>query len=412
MQHELKIRNGAQGFARPHAALRMLAALSLACLPALLVAAPKDAPASPPEKRTAAPNTTGAGPELSGALWAGYEFLDHTANGNPDSAGPTQDGAGFRLGRAYMNLKGKGAGALSKWKYRLTMDLSSAARHGDGCGADSLCSENNGYLVFMKYAFFDVPLPLGISLRVGQQVMPSVDGGESGSNPNKLWGYRYLDLDGKMPWDEWKLSSSTDRGVGLFYSMKYIGAHVVLHNGEHYQRNNAERVAGKNDTLTELASGSADSYGYDLSGRVSVRPFGDEGKHQLHLMLPFRFNAVAGVDDSELSRTSVDWTDPARPRWYRLQGDKRAWKDSSYGTEAAYEGLLPFGIKLGLGLGQPPISIVGARPTLSPMMAVRSVWPTTPAPPEGSVVSKISALMLVLLMPIWNGIALVSLAAS
>ncbi len=283
--------------------------------------------------------TESSGPDISGAVWTSYEFMDRSANGAPESTGPGSEGTGFKMGRAYLNLQGTMPGSL-KIKYRLTADMSRGADLADGCGTDNRCSEGNQYDIFMKYAYLDFGLPFNINLRIGQQPLPAAMGKESGSGMSKIWAHRYLDDDGKVPWHELGLTSTADIGIGVFHSSEYWGMHLVLSNGESYSRTNAERVSGANDTLTELANGSQNSYGYDFSGRLSVRPLGSSGDHKLHIMFPFRMHGVTGIEDTELRHLSADLTNPANVRWQFLYGDKRAWKDTSYGVETGFESKL------------------------------------------------------------------------
>ncbi len=302
-------------------------------------AAPRPAPAK------------ASGPKISGAVWFAYEFLDHTPNGSSDRGTPESEAAGFRIGRAYLNVRGESPAGLQGWKYRLTTDIAPASKYGEGCGKDSFCTESNSQVLFLKFAYLDIPLPFGVTLRLGQQNLPSVDGGETGSDPSELWGHRFLDNDGKVPWDELKLSSSADRGIGLFYAMRYLGLHLLLSNGEGYHRNNGERAPGKNDTHLELAQGTADSYGYDFSGRLSLRAPGLGRVHQFHFMVPFRMNAVAGMDASEVEYEQADISNPNQVKWSRLKGDRRAWRDSAYGGEAVWVSRFDTGFGFTLGGG-------------------------------------------------------------
>ncbi len=275
--------------------------------------------------------------KLDGVIWGAYEHNDHRASGAADAAGPADEKTGFKVGRAYINARG-GAdrGSWKGWSYRATLDLAPAGTLGDGCGPDNLCQRNNDYQVIMKYAYVDMPVYGGVFARLGQQGTPVVGGTGSGSDSQDLWDHRYLDLDGKAMWDELALSSSSDRGVSLFYKNDYFGIHLLLANGESYHRNNAETVATSNDTLAELSAGAGDSYGQDLYAQLAYRPLGKNREHQIHLMLPFRQHNVFGIDDSEVEFAAADLSVPTAPRWTYLKGDKRSKRDQAYGVEAVY----------------------------------------------------------------------------
>lgn len=275
--------------------------------------------------------------KIDGELWPAFEMNDHSPAGSPDTSGPGSQKSGFKVGRAYASLKGQATkGPWEGWSFRTTLDLAPADQFADGCGADSICTGDNDYVLFMKYAYVDMPLFKGAYIRMGQAGTPMVGGSGTGSDSQKLWDHRYLDADGKAPWDDLGLSSSTERGIGIFYGAEYFGAHLMLGNGEGYHHANAERVTGKNDSLAELSEGAGDSYGYDLYGQIAVRPFGKARENQLHLMLPFRQHNIAGIDRTEVEYISADLTNPAAPKWSLLRGDTRAKKDVSYGFEAAY----------------------------------------------------------------------------
>ena len=276
--------------------------------------------------------------KLDGAIWGAYERNDHSANGSPDPSGPADEKTGFKVGRVYTNVRGGvKKGEWQGWSYRATLDIAPAGAEGDGCGSDSLCQKNNDYLVYLKYAYVDMPLFPGAFLRLGQQGAPVVGGSGSGSDSQDLWDHRYLDADGRAPWDALGLSSSADRGLSFFYRRDYFGLHVLLGNGESYHRNNAQTVIGSNDSLSELSAGSGDSYGQDIYAQVAVRPLGKNREHQVHLMLPFRQENAFGIDRSEVEYVSADISSPTAPRWTLLKGDKRAKRDQTYGLEAVYK---------------------------------------------------------------------------
>ena len=274
--------------------------------------------------------------KLDGAIWGAYEFNDHRPSGAPDAAGPSDEKTGFKVGRVYTNVRGGvNKGEWQGWAYRLTLDIASAGAEGDGCST-GVCKKNNDYLVFLKYAYVDMPAFSGAAVRLGQQGSPVVGGAGSGSDSQDLWDHRYLDADGRAPWDELGLSSSTDRGLGFFYKNPYVGFHVLLGNGEGYHGNNAQTAAGSNDTLSELAAGSGDSYGQDIYAQLAVRPLGKNKEHQIHLMLPFRQQNVFGIDRSEVEYVSADLSTPTAPKWTLLKGDKRSKRDQAYGVETVY----------------------------------------------------------------------------
>ena len=281
--------------------------------------------------------------KIDGLIYSGFEFLDRQGGKGAnehglDDAGPDKQKQGFRISRAYINVKGKVKdGNYEGWNFRVTTDLSPAGEQGDGCksdGNDTCDSGDNDYNVHIKYAYLSIPLRfldyvLGASnsIRLGQQHSPLVDA-KSGVSLQSFWGHRYL---AKTTADDVALSSSADRGLAFIYKGSIFGAHLLFGNGEGYHHNNAE---GINITESTLGTGDTPSYGYDLYGVFSLAPLGTEGDHVLAVSIPFRFKNFYGVTDEELV------LDDARTggTGALLQGDKKAKQDVIYGWELGYKG--------------------------------------------------------------------------
>ena len=270
--------------------------------------------------------------KLKGKLWSGYEFVDSDSNGAPDSAGPTSETTGFNVRRAYVTVQGvMKTGEYKGWGFRITTDMSSAGAEGDGCGTS--CSENNDYVATIKYAYARIPLPFlkGAFLHLGQQHSPVVDG-KAGVSLQKYWGHRYI---AKTTWEDIGLTSSTERGLAFLYKSKFLGAHLLLGNGEGYHKNNAQSIS--NTTLSALSAGSGDSYGLDLYGLVSLKPTGNAKDLQFSINFPFRLHNVYGVSPTESEYATADLsTLPAAPQATYLVGDTRAKRDISYGVEGDF----------------------------------------------------------------------------
>ena len=278
--------------------------------------------------------------KIDGKVWAGYDFLDRDAIGVPDAAG--KDKAGFRIGRAYMNMQGEVTEGFAKgWDYRTTVDAGRASSIGDGC-ATSNCKKNDDYVVFLKFAYITMPIPLPFGktgFRIGQQPTPTTEA-QTGYNQTDIWAYRFLDTAGKAPWEDAGLSSSADVGVSFIHKNTYYGLQLMLGNGEGYHKANAEGldISGKNVKLEDIATGkSAASYGYDLYGMLSFTPTGKNKDIIATIGFPFRVSAIGGADHTEYNRSTADFTDLNAPKYTFYKGEKKALQDVTYGAEANLE---------------------------------------------------------------------------
>lgn len=254
--------------------------------------------------------------KIEGTLWAAYERTDHNPAGIPDD-NSTGKYTGFRFGRTYLTARGDvKEGEHKGWGFRVTLD------------SDPKTTKTT----FLKFAYVTAPLPLkGLSLRIGQQHTPSTDA-QSGRSAESFWGHRYLDEDGRTPWDEFRLASSTDLGVSLLYKQKYFHGQVLLANGEGFSKTNAQSIS---TSPSAIASGSGDSHGLDLYGNMAIMPLGSDGPLILAISFPFRLHNVVGVERDEYERTSsMDLTTGA---FEYVKGERRAKQDVSYGTEVDLE---------------------------------------------------------------------------
>ncbi|MCB1175084.1 MAG: hypothetical protein KDK39_16035 [Leptospiraceae bacterium] len=285
--------------------------------------------------------------KLDGVIFSGYEFTDYQSNGAPDSSGPSSEKTGFKVGRAYLNFRGKVTdGNFKGWGFRITTDLAPAGVQGDGC-ATAPCAEDNDYNVFVKYALVTIPTPVdGLSFILGQQHVPGVDG-KAGVSLQEFWDHRYVE---KTATEYLGMSSSTDRGLAMVYNNPFFGLHLLLGNGEGYHHNNAEGVSSGITSLSTLAKGSSDaskSYGLDLYGMPSVTPTGDQEDIVFSIGFPFRLQNIWGIEsDTEMKTTQVDITSTS-PTYTQYVGDARSKRDYSYGVEgnlAIKQGDFEFGI--------------------------------------------------------------------
>ena len=276
--------------------------------------------------------------KVDGNIWASYEFLDRSAIGTPDA--PGQDKAGFKVGRARINFRGKVQDGFAKGiEYRITTETSRAFDQGDGCASSIACKEDNDYLLYVKDAYINIPLPVPAgknSVRIGQQHTPTVENQGSYNQVNSSWAHRYLDSAGKAPWDEVGLSASRDIGLSFIHKNTYHSLHLMLGNGEGYHKPNAEglNISNKSLKLEDIATGkSKGSYGYDLYGMVAVTPTGKNKDFIVNIAFPFRLHNVTGIDQSEYNKTSADITDITAPKYTHYRGNKRSLQDITYGVE-------------------------------------------------------------------------------
>ena len=291
--------------------------------------------------------------KIDGLIHTGFELLNRQGGAeadehNLDDAGPDKQKQGFRISRAYINVKGKvKAGQFYEgWNFRITTDLTPAAGQGDGCkndGNNTCDSGDNDYILYIKYAYLSIPLRFlddvmgaSNSIRLGQQHSPLVDA-KGGVSLQSFWEHRYL---AKTTADDLGLSSSADRGLAFIHKGSIFGLHLLFGNGEGYHHNNTE---GINITKSTLGTGNTPSYAYDLYGLLSLRPLGTQGDHVLAISIPFRLKNFYGVADEELSLKDTD-------TGALLQGDEKAKQDVIYGWELGYKGKAgPLSFTVGTG---------------------------------------------------------------
>lgn len=286
--------------------------------------------------------------KIDGVLFPRFEFTDENQVGAPDSAGNT----GFHMERVYVNFKGKIKDGF--WKgmsYRVTSDVGRAA---DQNVLGDAGTDDNDYLFLLKYAYVNLPLGYGMSLRLGQQHIPGVDG-KGGTSLQKNWGHRYIS---KTSTEDVKMSASTDQGLAFILKNPYFGLHLLFGNGEGYHHGNGEDLdtsgtktlvynsrGSDSDSLHFLSAGrpgrESHSYGYDLYGMLSVKPTGKNKQVEVNLAVPFRFQNVTGVIDDEYKYLALGIETgneefPEKSANFRyVQGEKRAFQDVWYGGEAA-----------------------------------------------------------------------------
>lgn len=280
--------------------------------------------------------------KMDGTIFSGFEATDASVIGIPDRSGPTSTATGFQITRAYLDFRSEVTdGPYKKVNFRVTPDVGRVAGEGHGCqtaasgGNTAVCSQKNDYIFFLKYAYMDVPLASGLSVRLGQQHTPVVEG-QAGTSFTKYWNHRYLD---RASTEELGMASSTDLGLALIYKHAYFGAHALLANGEGFNHSNAERNPLAYDAIGDLARGTGDSYGQDFYGLLSVKPTGDAKDFELSLGIPVRFQNVMGMHETEYRYVSAN-VDPDndgsldnRISYTYLRGNPRAKQDYYYGGE-------------------------------------------------------------------------------
>ncbi len=288
--------------------------------------------------------------KIDGVIFTGYELNDYDQVNRPDASGPKQEAAGFRVGRARINLRaGVTKGEYKGWGLRISTDAVRAAEEGDGCGAS--CSEDNDQLIYLKYAYIYIPVPLldrllgQNSVRLGQQHVPIVDA-QDGVSLQRFWDHRYIDQAASQ---KVGMSSSTDLGVAFIHESDYIGLHVLVGNGESNASQNAENI--QNTSEQNLARGEGDSYGLDLYGMFSVVPTGKNQAVTWAISTPFRLHNFQGVSDEETRFFTADVSSgPSTFDVLYREGDKRAKQDLSYGIETDLQvDLGDFLFTMGLG---------------------------------------------------------------
>lgn len=164
-----------------------------------------------------------------------------------------------------------------------------------------------------------------------------------------LWAHRYLDADGKAMWDQLGVAPSSDLGVGLEQETELYQIHLQFGNGEGGRKPNAKDLS--NTTLSDLAKGKGDSYGYHLYGKFSLSPLGtkEDLPTRVFLNVPFVLRNIYGIQRAEYEY--VDTLNFTTGRFTVLKGDPTAKRDYAYGLEA--DVLLNLDdIKIGIGAGQ------------------------------------------------------------
>jgi len=290
--------------------------------------------------------------KLDGQLFLGYEFLDHGRQGTPDASGPAArigygagyEPTGFQLNRAYLNFRGETiSGPFKGWSYRVTTDIGRAGLTGNSFTSNG---SNNEYTLFIKYAYVNIPLFDGASLRLGQQHVPLI-AGQAGVDLEGNWEHRYVDLSAL---EFMNIAASADRGLAFIYKNDYLGVHTLLANGEGFRRGNAQNLATPG--LDSLPQGTGDSYGLTSYSLLSVIPTGANKTHRLSVNVPLRFDNVTGIDKNSEDRfQTVDLTTavPTATLWY---GDTRAKRDRYYGTEVDYTYTSDSGDRFSIGVGR------------------------------------------------------------
>ena len=266
---------------------------------------------------------------LHGYYWFGYENID-AQKGIVDS-GSKQ---GFTMGRVYVRIDGSvKEGDFKGWKYHITLETNPTARA-------------NEY-TYIKYAYFSIPVGLGFNVIGGMQNNPTSTAGKY--SLERLWAHRYLDADGRAMWDQLGVAPSSDLGVGLEQETELYQIHLQFGNGEGARRPNATNL--RNTTLSDLAKGAGDSYGYHLYGKFSLSPLGtkEDLPTRVFLNVPFVLRNIYGIQRAEYEY--VDTLDFTTGRFNVLKGDPTAKRDYAYGLEA--DVLLNLNdIKIGIGAGQ------------------------------------------------------------
>ncbi len=301
---------------------------------------------------------------LDGIFFLNYENRDRTPSGKDDSTGSSEENTGFSVSRAYLNIRGKiSEGKYKGYSFRLTSDITSFGKNGDGCNND-ICKSSNTYSHFLKYAYINIPLfkREDTFIRIGQQQEPTVNAQSKISLQEKTWTHRYI---AKATWEELGISPSVDRGISIIHNSTFIAGHILLANGEGGFRNNAERLKNTflepKKAVKNLSEGVSDSYGYSLSGLISIIPTGSNNNHNFSINFPFRIENFSGVNSNEVQFLAIDIcgsqvplppnsiiTTPNAPTtvcqysqsgiydFSYYKGTKRAKQDVNYGTEIDY----------------------------------------------------------------------------
>jgi hypothetical protein len=267
--------------------------------------------------------------KLHGYYWFGYENID-AQKGIVDS-GSKQ---GFTMGRVYVRMDGNvKEGDFKGWKYHITLETNPTA--------------GTNQSTYIKYAYFSIPVGLGFNVIGGMQNNPTSTAGKY--SLENLWAHRYLDADGKAMWDQLGVAPSSDLGVGLEQETELYQIYLQFGNGEGGRRPNAATLS--NTSLSDLAKGAGDSYGYHLYGKFSLSPLGtkEDLPTRVFLNVPFVLRNIYGIQRAEYEY--VEKLDFTKSQFTVLKGDPTAKRDYAYGLEA--DVLLNLNdIKIGIGAGQ------------------------------------------------------------
>lgn len=291
---------------------------------------PAPAPEEPAGKLSDLP---GYSFKIDGVLYTGYELNDYDVVDRPDSNGPTSESSGFRVGRAYINVRGAVKdGEYAGWGFRITTDIARSAELGDGCG--SSCSEDNDYAVGLKYGYAQMPVPFLNGnfgkhyLRLGLQHTPTVDA-QAGVSLQKYWDHRYVD---QAATEKVGFSSSADAGLAYIFGSDYVAFHALIGNGEGYHHTNAEEI--ENMTESDLATGAGDSYALDFYSMLSIVPTGKNKTFHWSINFPLRLHNFHGISDDESRYLTANVSGaPGTYSFLYREGDTRAKRDLHYGVE-------------------------------------------------------------------------------
>jgi len=274
--------------------------------------------------------------KLHGYYWFGYENID-AQKGTVDSGSGSKQG--FTMGRVYVRMDGNvKEGDFKGWKYHITLETNPLA--------DTNAGTNQNF-TYIKYAYFSIPVGLGFNVIGGMQNNPTSTAGKY--SLENLWAHRYLDADGKAMWDQLGVTPSSDLGVGLEQETELYQIYLLFGNGEGGRKPNAAKL--NNTTLSDLAKGEGDSYGYHLYGKFSLSPLGtkEDLPTRVFLNVPFVLRNIYGIQRAEYEY--VDTLNFTTSKFTVLKGDPTAKRDYAYGLEA--DVLLNLDdIKIGIGAGQ------------------------------------------------------------
>ncbi len=179
---------------------------------AVVLAAPAAATAQTAAAQTAA---APAPPpiRIGATIFADYSVIDSPKG--TDGAGREITRNAFSVTRTYINVTGS---VTSRLSFRITPDITRAS--------DSSLA---GSQVFrLKYAYLNLSLPHGTSMRMGMQQTPLIDGQESVYR-YRFQGTSFVERDGGL--------ASSDVGLTVRKTFgRHADAHVGIYNGEGYSK--------------------------------------------------------------------------------------------------------------------------------------------------------------------------------